>query len=129
MGSQIVRFVVVTSFRRNLAPTNDFSNFSDFYIFYETHGFFIIFNFSYKRSARIELLPPQIYQNPQQPKFPHFPFRHSRARGVAKRIFGIPVLHGTQYFLCFPCSMGSTLFTFATPLQRERRFSYFPDNF
>ena len=97
MGPQIGSFVVVTCFSRNRAPTNGENNNFDFGDLLKIYEFFIIFDFAYKRPTRIKLFRPRFHQNPQQPKFHRVSFRRSRPRGVAKREFGLPMLHGNQY--------------------------------
>ena len=47
------------------------------------------------------------------------PNARSRARGVAKVSFGIPVLHGKLFCACFPCSMGTPFLTCSTPPERN----------
>ena len=71
------------------------------------------------------LLPPQNHQNPQQQKFIFFSDEHSRSRGVAKITFRIPMLHGSPFLFCFPCSVGVELTQFATAPQREGDFFIF----
>ena len=68
------------------------------------------------------LFRPQIHKNPQQQKFNNRSNLHSRSRGVAKVSFGLPMLHGKHFFLCFPCSVGTSKTLFATPPQREGLF-------
>ena len=68
---------------------------------------------------------PQIHQNPQQQKTHDLWKSRSRARGVAKTVFGIPMLHGKHFFFWSPCSVGMRFVTFATPPQRECDFFHF----
>ena len=65
------------------------------------------------------LFLPQIHPNPQQQKNHDLWKSRSRARGVAKTVFGVPMLHGKHCCLCFPCSVGVRFVIFATPPQRE----------
>ena len=74
-------------------------------------------------------LPPQIHQNPQQQKVKDSSNEHSRSGGVAKVSFGLPMLHGKHFLLCFPCSVGTSKTLFATPPQREGLFFHFSENF
>ena len=125
MRSQIVLFVVVTSSRRNLAPTNGFNNIFNLDIFKQILYFVIMFNFCTTSPARMRIDLPKIHQNLQQQKFDQFSESHSRSRGVAKVTFRLPMLHGDRFLFCFPCSMGMRKPTFATPPQRECDFFHF----
>ena len=70
-------------------------------------------------------LIPQIHQNPQQQQKHDLWRSRSRAWGVAKTVFGLPMLHGKHYFFWSPCSVGMRFVTFATPPQRECDFFTF----
>ena len=70
-------------------------------------------------------LLPQIHQNPQQQKNHDLWKSRSRARGVAKTVFGIPMLHGKHFFFWSPCSVGMRFVTLATPPLRECYFFHF----
>ena len=129
MRPQIELLVVVTSSLQNIAPTNGFNNIFNFDNSRQIIYFCIIFNFSLKLPARMLLFRPRIHKNPQQQKFNNRSNLHSRSRGVAKVGFGLPMLHGKHFFLCFPCSVGTSKTLFATPPQREGLFFHFSENF
>ena len=140
MGAQIVRFVVVTSSLRNLAPTNGFNNIFHFDDFQKNTFFFlvlnIIFKFSFKLPARMPDCRPQIDKNPQQQNPMICQNPRSRSRGVAILSFGLPMLHGDRFF-CDPhaawerqkCirrhlpSENSFFYIFSPPPQREAQQS------
>ena len=68
---------------------------------------------------------PKIHQNPQQQKNHDLWKSRSRARGVGKTFFGVPMLHGKHFVFWSPCSVGMRFATFATPPQRECDFFTF----
>ena len=109
MAPQFVTFVVVTSWLRNRAPTIGVKNIVDVDHFQQINYF----------------VHPEIHQKSQQQKCSPSEKKHSRSRGVAKISVGTPMLHGSSFFLCFPCSMGVRTLTFATPLGREHDFFHF----
>ena len=48
--------------------------------------------------------------------------RRSRARGVAKTNNQLAAQHGNHFFYCFPCSVGSKISFFATPLTKYHQY-------
>ncbi len=91
-------FVVVTLSAANRAPTNGFNKISFFSCFYKIKIFIIFFKILRKQFILHTFAPPQIDQISQQQNFHDFWNRRSRARGVAKIIFGTPMLHGSRFF-------------------------------
>ena len=72
-------------------------------------------------------LLPQIHQNPQQQQTHDLWKSRSRARGVAKTVFGIPMLHGKHFFFLIAMQRGNAICDFCnTSPARMRFFSLLP---
>ena len=125
-------FVVVALSATNRAPTNGFNKISIFSFFYKIMIFIIICKMLRKQFILHTFAPPQIDQISQQQNVHHFWNRRSCARGVAKIIFGTPMLHGSRFFFdshpAWECdfhtlrhlpSENVISFIFSTPPQRE----------
>ena len=87
---------------------------------------YIFFNFQNLTGChnRATFSPPQISQNLRQQKFCNFSNWHSRSRGVAKTIFGTPMLHGSHFFL-IPMQHGNAnSYFFNTSAARMRFVSF-----
>ena len=66
---------------------------------------------------------------PQQKTTTVFLDSRFRCRGVEKSRNRLPMLHGDQYFFCFPCSVGMQISIFSTPLQWKHLIFHFPEHF
>ena len=67
-------------------------------------------------------LLPQIHQNPQQQKNHDLWKSRSRARGVAKTVFGSPMLHGKHFLFLIAMQRGNAICDFCNTSPARMRF-------